>query len=147
MAARTGGLPGLGTNLQMKVSSTFTSIGEIVKIEGPDAVLGLRETTVLSSSAKAYRPTLPDYGKAKFTVHWDPDDSLHLSLLTKITSPVSTPDEFKLIFVDGDTTPANVDFKGFLMSFKLKGMEEKGTLEADLEIQITDVFTPTAGTA
>lgn len=136
---------GLGTTLAIKISSTFTTIANVVSIEGPDPVLGLRDTTKLSSVYHEKRPTLPDLGKVKLTLQYDPDDTTHALLLSKILSPPAAPDEFKLTYPDGKTTPANEDFKGFVVSRKLKGITPKGTIEADVEIDLTDLFTQTAG--
>lgn len=148
MAITTGGYKGFGTKLSIKISASFTLIGNVISVEGPDPTVGMRETTNLASTARAYRPTLPDYGKAKFTVQYDPDDTTTHSVLDgKITSPPTSPDEFKLEFPTTDTTLPNVDFKGFITGSKLKGMDTKNdTITKEYEIQITDTFTATAGT-
>lgn len=152
--AKKGGYSGLGTLLELGTGTTvsgvttytYAALGEVVSVEGPDPVLGMRDTTVLSSTSKGKRPTLPDLGKCKFMIHYDPDDAVHFLLQGKVITPPPVPDSFKLVFPTGDTTPPNEVFEGYVVSFKKKGMTEKDTIEADVEIDITDLFTPTAGT-
>jgi hypothetical protein len=139
-------VPGKGTKLQIKISSTFTDIGNRTVIEKDDIDVEMRDVTDLDSTAKAYRPGLPDWGTLTLTIFFDPDDTTHILLRDRARTPTQTIDEWKLIYNTGDTTPPNDDVKGYVKSFSETGMEPNGTLTAKLVIQLTDQYTPTAGT-
>jgi hypothetical protein len=142
-------LPGKGTLLQIKVSSTYHTIGQRVSIDGPDPELKMRDTTHLDSTMVTSRPAIPDPGTISGTLLFDPNDTTtnatHASLRAKVYTPPSTPDEFKLVYADGKTTPANDVFLGFITKFKVGGIEVEGSIQAEWEIRITDTFTPSAG--
>lgn len=139
-------LPAKGTLLQLKIAGTFTTIGQRVSLDGPDAQLGIRNPTHLDSSYVAKRPTLPDLGKMSGKLLFDPNDTVHPVMRAKVFSPPAAPDDFKLIFADGFTTPASEVFKGYVTKFTPTGIEVEANLEADFEIEITDSYTFTAGT-
>lgn len=142
-------LPGKGTILQMK-SGSFVTIGQRIELDGPDAQLRMRETTHLDSTMAAYRADIPEGGILSGRLFWDPNDSTatvsHQTLRGRVYTPPTTPDEFKLIYNDGFTTPANDDFKGFIKKWKPTGMKSGESLQVEFEIQITDQYTITAGT-
>ena len=138
-------LPGLGTLLKLKIAGTFTTIGQRVSIEGPDAELGIRDTTHLDSQYKGKRPTLPDLGKISLKVFYDPNDTTHQTARAKVFTPPSTPDLFQLAYADGLGTNAIDAFSGYIKKWTPNGMEVEETLGADVEIEITDAYTFTAG--
>ena len=139
-------LPGKGTLLKLSISSTFTTIGQRVSLEGPSSKLGIRNPTHLDSTYVAKRPTIPDLGQIKGKLWYDPNDAVHGPLRAKVYSPPTAPDLWKLIYADGDTTPSYDAFSGYLTEFSVTGMEVEGTLEADFTIELTDQYAFTAGT-
>jgi hypothetical protein len=139
--------PAHGTLLQLKITSTFTTIGLRAEIGGMEPELKTRDVTHLDSTYVTKRATLPDLGKLSFKLWFDPNDTVtHTVLRAKIYTPPAAPDEWKLIYNDGDTTPANDDFKGILTKFTVTPGGPMDTVTADCEIELTDLFTPTAGT-
>jgi hypothetical protein len=142
-------LPGKGTLLQLKVTSTYYTIGQRVSIDGPDPELKMRDTTHLDSTMVTSRPAIPDPGTISGTLLFDPNDSTttvnHPVIRAKVLTPPSSPDEWKLVYADGKTTPANDVFLGYITKWKVSGIEVEGSLQAEWEIRITDTFTITAG--
>ena len=139
-------VPGKGTLLKMKISGTFTAIANRVEIEGPDAELGIRKTTNLDSTFEGKRPTVPDLGQVTMTVFYDPNDSAHGTARARVFSPPSAPDLFEIIWADGDTTPSQDAFSGYITKWTPTGIKVDDTLQAKVTIELTDAYTFTAGT-
>lgn len=147
MASHDAGYWGQGTTLSMKIAGTFTLVGELVDIEGPDIKVNFRNPNKLDTATVRKRPTLVDLGKYKFTVNFDPNGAEHTLIKGRALTPVQTPDEFKVTYPDGLTTHYFDDFKGFVGSWKEKGFNDKDTITAEFEIEVTDLFTMNAGVA
>jgi hypothetical protein len=109
----------------------------------------MRDTTHLDSTMVTSRPAIPDPGTISGTLLFDPNDSTttvnHPVIRAKVLTPPSSPDEWKLVYADGKTTPANDVFLGYITKWKVSGIEVEGSLQAEWEIRITDTFTITAG--
>jgi hypothetical protein len=56
----------------------------------------------------------------------DPNDATHQLIYTHLTTG-TTLDDFKIVFVDDMTTPANCTFSGFFTKFKVAGGRSKRT--------------------
>jgi hypothetical protein len=139
-------IPGLGTLLQIKIGGVWTTIGQRVSIEGPDAELGIRDVTNLDSVYKGKRPTLPDLGKLTLKVFYDPNDGTHEACRARVFAPPSTPDLFQLIWNDEmESTHATDAISGFITKWTPNGMEVEETVGADVEIDLTDSYAFTAG--
>jgi hypothetical protein len=140
-------VPGEGTLLQIKIASVFTTIGNRVSIGGPASEVNAVDKTNLDSTLREYRPSqIPEAGRLSLSVFYDPNDSTHQILPSRVKTP-GTIDDFKLIFNDGMGTPANETFSGFVTKFEKNGMEVDGNLGADVEIQLTTLVTSTEGSA
>lgn len=143
-------LPGKGTLLQLKVSSTYYTIGQRVSIDGPDPELKLRDVTHLDSTMVSNRPAIPDPGTISGTLLFDPNDSTstvnHPLIRAKIFTPPSAPDVWALVYADGlIVTHARDDFMGYIVKWKITGIEVEDSVQAEWEIRITDSFSSTVG--
>ncbi len=49
----------------------YTAIGQVISISGPDGSTGEIDVTNLSSTAKEFIPSLPDFGTVTLDVVWD----------------------------------------------------------------------------
>ena len=134
-----------GTLLQISISSTYTTLGQRVSLEGVDPELKIRDVTNLDSLSTKKRPGIPDLGKMSGKLYYDPNDATHIYVRARVTSPPAVPDLWKMIYPDGSSAPANDAFSGYVTKFKPTGIEVNGTLEADFEIDVTDNLTITAG--
>ncbi len=139
-------LPGKGTTLGWKTGGAFVTVGGTVSLDGPKPELKMRDVTDLSSATITSRPAIGDPGTLSGTLFFDPSDANQIVLRAKILTPSQTPDEFKITYADGNTTPANDDFKGFLTKWDVNGIEVEGSVQANFEIRISDQFTSTVGT-
>jgi hypothetical protein len=143
-------LPGSGTTLQMKISSTYTTIPGCTDLSWDGYKRGERNTTTLTSTAVVRKPGLTDYGTIKCKCFYDPNDSTHQAIVAKLSQTAAvqsaTLEEWKLIYADGFSTPANVTFTGFVSDFSIaSGDPETGTITADLTVTISTVAAITAG--
>jgi hypothetical protein len=143
-------LPGAGTTLQIKISSTFTTIPGCTDLSWDGFKRGERNATYLTSAAVVRKPGMPDYGSFKCKCFYDPNDTTHIAIVAKLLQSAATQsaalDDFKLIYADGFSTPANVTFSGFVSDFsQATGDPETGTLTADLTVTISSVAAFTAG--
>lgn len=139
--------PSKGTMLQLKIASTYTDIGLRAEIGDIDPELKMRDVTDLDSTSVKKRPAIPDLGKLSGKLWFDPDDATQGAMRALLYNPPADPSEWKVVYNTGDAVPANDAFKGFLTKFKVGVGGPMDTLTADFEIEITDVFTPTAGAA
>lgn len=138
--------PGEGTTLSVKISSSFVVIGGLAKVASPSVVVAEIETTNLSSSKHDYRASrLPDYGQVKFMVRWDMDDSTHQAMRTGQVA--GTIFDWKIIYVDDMTTPANSTFSGFITEWSGDDIEPESNVEAEITIRLTTIVTNTAGSS
>lgn len=122
-----------GTLLQKQIATVYTTIAQRVKLDGPDASMGDTELTDLDSTMVQTGPTLVDPGTFSGTLWYDPNETTHIMMTTDLLA--GTSNQYKLVYPDGDTTPANVPFTGFVSKFKPTGMESKGYLQAEFEIR------------
>lgn len=138
-------LAGLGTVLQIKISGSFTTIPCVQSASWDGYERVMRQTACLDSLSFKKRPAILDLGQITVTIFYDPNDTTHQAMMTKFITPPSTPDEFKIIYPDGNTTKANVVLKGYISAFPITGIEVEGTIESQITIDVTDTVTHTAG--
>lgn len=141
-------LPGEHTNLQFKVATVYTTIGQLLTVKPPGGTVEAVGTTGLASVAKTFRPGLiPEVGEVEFTIQYDPNNTLHISLASRVQTPVL--DNWKVVYVDGMATPACDTFDGFVTKFDVQEVEGETAknLEATLTVQVTGVVVHTPGTA
>lgn len=139
-------LGGAGAKIYLKISSTYTEIPGTSNIEMDGPSVGTRTVKQLSSTSVLKRPTLVDFGKCTFTIYHDPNDSVHQDIQSDVLAPSQTLREWRVEFPDGNTTKAKIDFSGFVSKYPLSNVEVEDTIQSKVEIEISDVFTCTAGT-
>lgn len=136
-----------GTTLQIKLTGTFTTIGQRVSLNPPDVQVKIVETTDLDSTYVEKKPSIPDLGKLSGTLFYDPADSTHAAMRARVVAPPAAIDEFKLNWTgDGNTTPASETVKGWLTKFTPTNVEREGYVQAEFEIDLSDSYTFAAGT-
>lgn len=141
-------LPAAGMNVQVKISSTFTTIPNASEIDFSGFSVAERNPTTLASGRVRKKPGLPNYGEIKFKIFFDPNDTTHQLLRDRVKTPSQTLDDFKIIYADGMAVPANAIVKGFVKDFDFKsGDPEKGTNEVDVTVAVDDITSFTAGAA
>lgn len=128
-----------GTTLAYSTDAgvTWIQLGEVSSISGGGGgEVGKRETTVLTSTIRTYRPTITDPGELKVSLNFDPADSGHQQLRTWLFTPLSTDPSFQVTFA---TSPAfTATFTGFVVSVDGPNAEDvDDNLTADVTIQIT----------
>lgn len=121
-----------GTALKLSISSVFTAVGGLTKIDGPGPDVGTYDATALdtSGSGREKKPTgFVDGGVVSASGFFDPDDSMTFALNGKITTPVVS--EWRIDWSDGEQWP----FDGVLKKFKPVAELDQG-LKHDLEIEL-----------
>lgn len=140
--------PGEGTQFQVKIAGTFTTVGEVHEVTGPNVTVKAIPNACLTSTAMTTRPSkLPTPEKCTIKLWFDPNDTTGQGIFTGDVVTPGTIRDFKVIFVTGDVVPGNSTFSGFVTDFKPNGMKNEENVGADVDIQLTTVVTYTAGAA
>ena len=124
-----------GTQLQIAIGSptTYTQVGQLVSIDPPGYVVGKRDITTLSSTAKEYSVSIPDPQPIAFTLIYDRADQAAITLQTRSIVTVSTGDLFKV--VASTTTVFWGPFNAKLTKWQPKGGDVEGTIMVEGELQ------------
>lgn len=139
-------IKGKGTKLQTKVATVWTDIANRVKISPPAPQPKFDEITDLDSTYVERAPVIVDLQTVSLTGFFSPNDTLTNTLRGEALSPSTTAREFKVVYTDGNTTPANDTFSGFVSKFAPTGVERDKFLQYELEIQCNEAMAFTAGT-
>jgi hypothetical protein len=134
-----------GILLQKQISSTYTTIAQRLKLDGPTSEMLNQITTDLDNTMEERKPTIVDPGEISGTLWYDPNTATHQVFTTDQLA--GTQASWKLVFPDGMTTPAHFIVTGFITKFRPTGMETKGYLQAEFTLQCdggTYSFTPGA---
>lgn len=96
----------LGTTLGYSADGTaYTDVGQLVSINhAGGGEVGERDTTVLSSTSKTTRPTIPDFGELTFELNWDATDATHNAIANAIGTPPAVDPYFKVTWSNAETT-------------------------------------------
>jgi hypothetical protein len=132
---------GQGTILKLTISAALTAIAQVLEIGGPEASIGVKDTTNLSHVAKRKRPQLPDGGSITATIQYDPADTTHAALTTAIGQWPTPTAAAEIDWPVGTPGTHKAAFSCFLTKFAPKGMNEEDNLEADIELEIDGVVT------
>lgn len=127
-------LAGKGTLLQIKIDTTWTTIGQRVSLSGPNRTVGTDDMTNLDSTRVEYRPTLLDNGDLSGTLQYDPADATHQVLEDLMDDPAER--DWRLVLSNGYYYEIT---DGFLTAFNVTGMEATGHVTADFTIQNGDI--------
>ena len=88
-----------GTQLDVKITSTFTPIPGVEGLSGPTGTKPQIEVTALSDTAAKFIAGLPDYGDVSFSLFWDPAEATHQKLMTSYQTSNSV-DDFQITCSD-----------------------------------------------
>jgi hypothetical protein len=128
----------VGQGTILTIATVVTT--QVIEIDGPEATVGTKETTNLSSTVKTYRAQLPDGGTVSATIQYDPVAASHTALTTLINTWPAQPVACIITFNTVATTD-KATFSAILTKFKPKGMNEEDNLEADIEFKVTGLVT------
>jgi hypothetical protein len=151
MAIVTDGLPGEGTLLQLLTTppTTYTTIANVDEIDGFEVGADAIDKFGLGDVVKKRRKSLMiDPGELSLKLRVDPSNAVHKSIYTKtIASDPAADDTFKIVFKDGNATPAFATFNGFFTKYKLTGMKEGENVIVESTVQVNTVPVMTEGTS
>jgi hypothetical protein len=147
MAVKTTAFSGAGATLSYKIgsASTFTNIAQLVDFEEGGTKVDDIETTLLSSTAKTFIPSIPDSGDITLTIYQVPGDPGDIQLRTLVNTPQVIA--WQIQYPDGTspTTGSTETFSGYVNSYAPKGFAIGEKLTADIGIKISGLITPTTG--
>jgi hypothetical protein len=128
-----------GTDLKIGNGASpevFTSIPQIVSIDGPSSARSEKTVTHLKSTAVETSPGLRDFGSLNLEVEWDEGDTVHAGLRTKFDA--GTYHNFQL--VDAGSPTKRYSFRGWVKSIPQKyGID--AVVMASVEIRLTSAMT------
>ncbi|TXH06680.1 MAG: hypothetical protein E6R09_01100 [Rhodocyclaceae bacterium] len=112
-------------------ASTFETIPNVVSFQGPGGQASVIDVTNLASTSKEKRVGLRDEGQLSLTLHFNPDDTIHLGLRTDRAN--RSRRQFRITFTDA--TPATWTFYGYVTQFSVQGGVD-AVVEASVTIEI-----------
>jgi Lambda phage tail tube protein, TTP len=148
MTVKMSAFSGAGATLSYKIggASVFTPVGQLVEFEEGGTSVDDIETTLLSSLAKSFIPSIPDSGDISLTVQQVPGDTTVAELRTLVNTPQVVA--WQIMYPDGTTLPtgSTETFAGYVNSYAPKGFVIGEAVTADIGIKITGLITSTPGT-
>jgi hypothetical protein len=129
---------------------TWTPLPGATDISWDGFKRGVRNPTSLQSLVVQKKPGMPDLGQLKCKVFYNPNNTVHQviveNLLESAAVASAETDQFMLTYADGYSSPANVQFDGFISEFSQSATDpETGTLTADLTIELYAVTAIVSG--
>lgn len=141
-------IPSEGTYLMMGDGASpevFTEILQVTKIKPPGSVIPKVDTTTLRAARKTSRPgKIGDTDDVTFTYQHDPSNAQHIAI--RALSFVGVTKNWRLVYNDGNTTPAKDNFSGFVTHWAGSDAEDEKNNEAEVTIAVTGGVAPVAGT-
>lgn len=131
-------IAGKGCDLQLSISSTYTSIAGVKSISGPGIKIGTRDVTSLLSSWMESAPTIPDGGELTVSIMYDNTSDTQKQIQTLIATPPSTGSLWKIFL---PTTTKYFGFNAHITGFAISGMEVEGTVMAELGLKVNGAMT------
>lgn len=132
-------IKGKGTQLQLSISSSYTTIAQVTRITGPDATVQTYDATALDSSVGREKKVtgFVDSGTVTFSLWLDPTATTLQALTDLITTPVDGS-AWKLIFPDGSSTTWS--FTGPVKKVTPSVELDRG-ITADCQLEIDGIVT------
>jgi hypothetical protein len=120
-------------------ATAFETIPNVVSFQGPGGQASVIDVTNLTSTAKEKRVGLRDEGQLSLSLHFDPDDTVHLGL--RLDRSNRARRQYKITFTD--TAPAATPaatwttwtFYGYVTQFSVQGGVD-AVVEASVTIEI-----------
>ena len=140
-------ITGQGTTLSLtpKVSSgtpTAIAVLKLVSMDGPNVTRGEVEATVLSSTFKPYKPTLPE-GEGSWTVQYNSLDPACTALAAAATASPAPFYTAVITYQDGGTET----FDCFPKGFSITGVENESIVNATVPFRMVSAPVFAGGTA
>ena len=144
--------PGIGLTLSIGNSSspiTYTTIGEVKGVAGPDLKVETADVTNVQSpgGVKEFKPTLTDPGELDFTCNYIPDDAGQIALQTaalETTKPV-LPFQLSLpqsSLQGSEVTPGVWNFNGIVNGLKYDTpLDKEATVAVKIKVSGLPSFT------
>ena len=115
--------------------TAFETIPNVVSFQGPGGQASVIDVTNLTSTAKEKRVGLRDEGQLSLSLHFNPDDTVHLGL--RLDRSNRARRQYKITFTD--TAPAATwttwTFYGYVTQFSVQGGVD-AVVEASVTIEI-----------
>ena len=129
-----------GTQLDVKITSTFTPIPGVEGLSGPTGTKPQIEVTALSDTAAKFIAGLPDYGDVSFSLFWDPAEATHQKLMTSYQTSNSV-DDFQITCSDAGA--AVIVFSGQVTGWKWNlSKVAAGMVEVTIKVSGNVTVTP-----
>jgi len=113
-------------------TTAFETIPNVVSFQGPGGQASVIDVTNLTSTAKEKRVGLRDEGQLSLSLHFNPDDTVHMGL--RLDRSNRTRRQFKITFTDTAPT-ATWTFYGYVTQFSVQGGVD-AVVEASVTIEI-----------
>lgn len=114
----------------------FTTIPQVVSIDGPTATTDEIDVTHLGSTAKEFVGALPDYGSLNLEVEFDERDTVHAGIRTDFAAGTVRP--FQIINTGSPQKVLSVS--GYYKSLPLT-YNANDVIRANIEIRLTGALT------
>lgn len=130
-------VPSQGITIARFGTTTFETIPNVVSFQGPGGQASVIDVTNLASTAKEKRVGLRDEGQLSLSLHFNPDDPVHIAM--RADRAANTRRQYKITFTD--TTPAATwTFYGYVTQFSVQGGVD-AVVEASVTIEIDGSIT------
>lgn len=110
----------------------YTTIAEVMSIDGPGGSASVIDVTDLSSTAKEKRAGLQDEGQVTFEINYIPTDTQHALLRTVRTA--ATVRSFRIFFTDSPQTTWTFD--ALVLGFSVSNSVDDVT-KASVTLEVT----------
>lgn len=132
----TSGVSSHGTQLQVKDSGTFKTIGEVLDISGPGTTLNTEDATSHDSAGwREPLPTIREGGEVTFDVNYYGETE---QKFLRTSQGSRTRLEFQMVL---PTISETLGFSGYVTGFEYSAPVE-GILRASITIAVTGAITP-----
>jgi hypothetical protein len=134
----------VGSKIQFEtaVPGTWTTVGEVVSIGGPNLSRSDIDRTHLNSpdGIKQYLPGFREGGDLPFTVNYDAADA-SMNEVGGLFSQFADDDlhNYRLLFPDDDQT--TFEFPGYVKQGNFTGFEVDGIIRVDFSIKVAGAYT------
>ena len=118
---------------------TFTTIAEVVDIDGPKISAKTEDATHLLSTAREFIGGLPDGGEVALTLNWLTKDSKQQQLFSDVTSGIKR--DYKIVMNDG-TTASTLAFAAIVTDYSAK-ISTGSKLTSSVTLKVSGPVTPT----
>ena len=132
--------PGLDSILQVTISATPTTLGQLVSFSGPTGSNRAKiDTSGLTTAQETSIAGLPRWGTVSFVVNLDHSDATHAFLYASFLT--TTIESWKITYADAGA--ATVAFSGYLTALDAGDATVDGIVTLSGTVQVTGALTIT----